>query len=105
MSYNDDDLGTVSFTVSSQDIPDWVKNNARWWSSTSISDSEFIDGLEHLIDEGILIISPTERSPISERIIPDWIKNNARWWASDQISDEEFLKSIQHLIKKGIIRI
>ena len=103
LSYDGTNVGLVSFTVSTQNIPDWVKDNARRWSSTSISDSEFIDVLEQMIKDRI-IISPKENS-ISERIIPTWIKNNARWWSNDQISDDDFIKSIQYLVKKGIIRV
>jgi len=103
LSHDGTNVGLVSFTVSTQNIPDWVKDNARRWSSTSISDSEFIDVLEQMIKDRI-IISPKENS-ISERIIPTWIKNNARWWSNDQISDDDFIKSIQYLVKKGIIRV
>lgn len=38
-------------------IPDWIKNNAKWWSSEQISDSEFIESLQYLIDNEILVIS------------------------------------------------
>lgn len=103
LSHDDINIGLVSFTVSTQNIPDWVKDNARQWSSTSISDSEFIDGLEQMIKDRI-IVSPKENS-ISERVIPAWIKNNARWWSNDQISDDDFIKSLQYLVKKGIIRV
>lgn len=27
-------------------IPDWVRNNASWWSSNQISDKEFASGLQ-----------------------------------------------------------
>jgi hypothetical protein len=95
-------VGLVSFTAY-QNIPAWVKENARQWSSTSISDSEFIDGLEQMIKDKI-IVSPKESST-SERVIPSWIKNNARWWSNDQISDDDFIKSLEYLVKKGIIRV
>ena len=102
--HNDSHIRTLSFTVSNPEIPDWIKNNARWWSSNSVSDSEFIDGIEYFIEKDLIIISP-EVALSTYQQIPDWIKNNAKWWANDQISDAEFIKSIQYLIKKGIIRI
>ena len=102
LSHNGYDVGLVSFTAI-QNIPDWVKDNARRWSSASISDSEFIDGLKQMIEDRI-IVSPKESS-ISERVIPDWVKNNARWWSNDQISDDDFVKSLQYLVKKGIILV
>ena len=104
LSYDGKNIGTLSFDVISENVPDWVKNNARWWSSDNISDGEFINGIEHLIDSGVISIEPSERSSI-EREIPDWIKNTAKWWADDQIPEGEFLKSIQYLVKKGIIRV
>ncbi len=104
LSYDNENLGTLSFSVISDIIPDWIKNNARWWSSNIISDSEFIDGIEDLIEKEIIFVDPSE-SDISEREIPDWIKNNAQWWANEEISDEDFVKSIQYLVNKGIIRI
>ena len=104
LSHNNSHVGTISFVVLNPEIPEWIKNNSKQWSSTLISDSELIDGIENLIEEG-LIIQPNERNSISEQIIPEWIKNNAKWWIGNQISDEDFVKSIQYLIKKGIIRI
>ncbi len=94
----------MSFSLISEIIPDWIKNNARWWSSNSISDNEFIDGIEHLIEKEIISVMPSERSTF-EKEIPDWIKNNAKWWADDLISDKDFVESIQYLVKKGIILV
>ena len=103
--HNNIDIGTVSFTVGYPGVPEWIKNNANWWSIDAISDSEFVDGLEDLIDRGIIRLSAPESSLISERNIPDWIKTTAQWWSSDQISDGDFILAIEYLIKIGIIRI
>ena len=104
LSYENKHLETLSFSVVSQNVPDWVKNNARWWSSNSISNDEFIDGLEHLVESGIISVNPSDVDNL-EQEIPDWIKNTAKWWADDKIPENEFVKSIQHLVKKGIVRI
>ena len=103
--HNNSFVKTVSFVVSNPIIPDWIKNNAQWWSSDTVSDTEFIDGLEYLIEQGLITIPPGTSISTSEQVIPNWIKNNAKWWSNDQISDEDFVKSIQYLVKKGIIRI
>jgi hypothetical protein len=105
LSHNNSHVGTISFVVSAPEIPSWIKNNAKLWSSTPTSDSEFIGGIEYLTEKGIIIISPTERSSINEQETPSWIKNNAKWWADNLISDEDFINSIQYLVNKGIIRI
>ena len=43
--------------VSGNDIPDWIRNNAHWWSQDLISDTEFVNSLKFLIQEGIIIIN------------------------------------------------
>ena len=42
--------------VSAQSIPDWVKNNAGWWAEGAIGDSDFVQGIQFLIKEGIMSI-------------------------------------------------
>ncbi len=38
-------------------IPQWIKNNAKYWSEGSISDSDFVKGIQYLIDNKILLVS------------------------------------------------
>ena len=85
-------------------IPAWIKNNAGWWAADQIDDSAFLQGIQYLIKEGIMIIPSTEASGSTEiQEVPIWIKNNAGWWAADQIDDSSFLQGIQYLVQKGII--
>jgi len=37
-------------------MPQWIKNNAKWWSQGAISDSEYIQGIQYLISQGIIKI-------------------------------------------------
>ena len=37
-------------------IPFWVKTNASLWSENQITDSEFLSGIEFLVNEGIILI-------------------------------------------------
>lgn len=104
LSHAGTDIGNLSFIVTSPDVPIWLKNNAKSWSSSSISDSVFVNDLEYLAEQGIISL-PSNLSNIGNDVIPDWVKNNARWWGDNQISDQDFIQSIQYLIKKGIIRV
>ena len=70
-------------------VPDWVKNTAGWWATDAISENEFVNAIEFLINEEILIINETSNSKTSENV-PDWVKNTAGWWATDAISENEF---------------
>ena len=84
-------------------IPEWVKNNAGWWASGQIPDTAFIDGIEHLIKQGIIVVPVAETQSENESNIPEWIKTNAEWWASGQIDDKTFATGIEFLIKIGLI--
>ena len=87
-------------------VPDWIKNNAGWWSSGSISDFTFVTGIEFMLENNIIILSNVSSSEnISDDSIPDWIKNNAGWWSEEKISDDEFVSSLKFLIQEGIIII
>jgi hypothetical protein len=51
-----------SITASATDstIPDWVKNNAKWWSEGTISESDYVKSLQYLVSNGIIQIPTTE---------------------------------------------
>ena len=105
LSHNRQNVGSTSFNVLIPTVPEWVKNNAKWWSEDSISNSEFIDGLEVLITQKIIRVSIVDPLLINEQNIPDWIKTTANWWSNNQITDDDFIMSIEYLIERGIIRI
>jgi hypothetical protein len=87
-------------------IPDWIRNNARWWADGSIDDSSFVQGIQYLIKEKIMKIPPNSQGTGTEtNEIPRWIKNNARWWADGSIDDSSFVQGIQYLIQNRIIHI
>ena len=60
---------TVSFTINvgqtnvqpeETSIPDWIKNNAGWWAEDQISDSDFVKGIEYMIQNGIIKIEKVQ---------------------------------------------
>ena len=36
------------------EIPQWIRDNAKWWSEGLITDDDYIGGLQYLISQGIL---------------------------------------------------
>ena len=89
-------------------IPPWIKTVAGWWGNNEISEEEFVSGIEYLINNNIILISPVPCSTTitsSTDLVPDWIKNNAKWWSEDLIEESDFINGIQYLIKKQIIGI
>ncbi|MDE1765654.1 MAG: hypothetical protein KGI27_05160 [Thaumarchaeota archaeon] len=95
---------TVNNTPSVE-IPSWIKNNAKWWSQGQVDDSQFVQGIQYLIQNGMMKIPKTSVTASHSQGIPAWVKNNAGWWASGQISDDEFVKGIEYLVANGIIAV
>ena len=77
--------------VSSQEatVPSWIKNNAGWWASDQIPDSAFLQGIQYLIKEGIMIIPSTETSEFFTVTSCSnlGLKITAGWWSEDKISE------------------
>ena len=38
------------------EIPEWIKKNAGWWAEGAIGDSDFVQGIQFLIKEGIMSV-------------------------------------------------
>jgi len=91
--------------TATQNIPDWVKNNAGWWAAGDIDDDSFVQGIQFMIKEGLMKIPATEQGAAQEDNIPDWVKNNAGWWAAGDIDDDSFVQGIQFMIKEGLMKI
>jgi uncharacterized protein YjbI with pentapeptide repeats len=87
-----------------ENTPDWIKNTAGWWADDMISENEFVNAIQFLVNEGIIDVSFSDISKKSQ-IVPDWIKNTAGWWADDMISENEFVNAIEFLITIGVITI
>ena len=49
-------------------IPAWIKNNAGWWASDNISDSDFLYGIKYLVESNIIEF----QSENIEQYILDW---------------------------------
>ena len=87
-----------------QNTPDWIKNTAGWWATDAISETEFVNAIQFLVNEGIIQVNSSQSNGDSQGV-PDWIKNTAGWWATDTISETEFVNAIQFLVNDGIITV
>jgi hypothetical protein len=86
-----------STTISGNHIPSWIKDTAKWWSEGKVSNSEFIQTIQYLIQQGTLKISNYYSKSITTQSLLPWIKNNAALWANGKISDDDFAKVLQYL--------
>ena len=64
--YNEVEKPKIIERASHESIPDWVKNNAAWWSDNQITDKEFLDAVEFLVKDGILIVDLPKSVKFSE---------------------------------------
>ena len=46
-----------SGTDAAAEIPGWIKTNAGWWAEGLIDDNSFVQGIQYLIQNGIMTIS------------------------------------------------
>lgn len=89
-------------------IPQWIKNNAKWWSDGTISDKEFVTAIGYLVQQKIISTSVATNTDgtilVNDNLsIPKWIKNNAKWWSDGTIADTEFTSGIEYMINQNII--
>jgi len=84
-----------SFTVSAEEdynIPDWIKNNAKWWSEGKVSDSDFVSGMKYLIENNVIEISTTVKAS-------DEYFEKYKDWAKREISKyQDYSKSLKSRI-------
>ena len=98
-------VGSIIPFASAEQIPSWVKTNAGWWAEGTITESDFVQGIQFLVKEGIIVVPPTEVSGEQSQSVPNWVKTNAGWWANNAISDSDFVQGIQFMIKSGLISL
>ncbi len=88
-------------------IPSWIKNNANWWSHGQVGDSDFVKGIQYMIQQGIMQIPAQQSSSTASETqqIPVSCICFYPWWANGQISDDDFVKGIQYLVQEQIIKV
>jgi len=74
-------------TSSAEMVPDWIKNNASWWSENLIDDIDFINGLQYLIEYKIIKI---DNKKILGKVSLDDITFSPSW-----LVDKNFLVFVQ----------
>ena len=106
-SYIDDGVQIIHLGFTNHDhiqlVPEWIKNNVKWWVENKINDETFFDGLEFLIQNDVLKIQCTSMISTASQI-PGWVTNNIKWWSVDVSSEYDFVISIEYLINHGIIK-
>ncbi len=98
-------IGSALIEMPPQAIPGWIRTSLSHWVNGDVPDSTFVDGMQFLIENGVLQISsvPSQSEPASD--IPGWIRTSLSHWVNGDVPDSTFVDGMQFLIKNGIIRI
>ena len=84
------------------EIPEWVRNNAKWWSENTIGDTEFLSGIQFLVNKGVIKLDPTikpienvpivetiEKVPLKSFLAMDWRPSTGEIFSSSYFGDVE----------------
>lgn len=93
-------IGTSPYvTAQTPSIPSWVKTTAKLWGEGQISDSDFINALQYLIDHKILVISNSGSKPQSLPLIAHNTQNTSQVTQSNTASQTQSVgKSVNDIL-------
>ena len=68
----------ISFSTNiayADSVPEWVKNNALWYGQGIVSESEFLNAIKFLIENGVIVLEDSKDIPLmivdAEILIPN----------------------------------
>ena len=63
-----------------EQIPEWIKNNAKWWAENEIDDVTFLQGIEYMIENGIIDINKNQENSNSKKFKTDLVSDFFEVW-------------------------
>jgi len=98
-------LGTsVNVSAEENHVPEWVKNTAAWWAMDQISETEFLNAIEFLANQGIIKITGPSTSAEEKYMIVDYkfsILQPPNWERQAQIIDQNLGSTENSLVASG----
>ena len=91
--------------VNDKTVPKWIKNVGDYWCKEQISDKEFIDAVQFLIENNVIHVKNNLIDSSDSQIVPSWIKKNTCWWSESKISDIDFISGLEYLVNIGTIKV
>lgn len=58
-------MATIPLTQTAEaevSLPEWIKTNAGWWAEGAVDDATFLNGIEFLVENGIINVSSDSKS-------------------------------------------
>lgn len=78
-------------------IPVWFKGTAKKWSEGKITDNEFMQTVQYLVQQGTLKIPYYNSPTTSTQSLLSWIKTSSSVWSDGRMSDDEFVNVLKYL--------
>lgn len=57
---------TITAYADTPAIPQWIKNNAKWWSEGTIGDADFLKAIQYLVQQGIIRVPTSVPTTVKE---------------------------------------
>jgi len=98
-------------------MPNWFKNNVKWWMQGNLSDKEIINAIENLLNREIIKLDSTEIKRDAtlpetrlflppnkdDAKMPSYVKNTFASWGDGVFSDSDVTNTIKFLINSNLI--
>ncbi len=98
-------LGTsVNVSAEENRVPEWVKNTAAWWAMDQISETEFLNAIEFLANQGIIKITESSTSTEEKYMTVDYkfsILQPPNWERQAQVIDSNLGSTENSLVASG----
>ena len=109
-------LASVVFVQPSYaaNVPDWVKNTAKWYGDGKISETEFLNAIKYLINNKVLNLEERTEAIVPDTSVPKQEliehgiyelqnKNNLSALEFFNVALEKDPKDVQAMVNKGIV--
>jgi hypothetical protein len=61
------DMQTIPADNTTSEIPDWIRENARWWADDKIGDQDFVSDIQYMMEKGIIVIEILKSSEKTQK--------------------------------------
>ena len=63
--------GLLAGSANASEVPDWVKNTAKWYGEGKITEADFLNAIKYLLQQKIIVISDDGTTTKPNIIIPN----------------------------------
>ncbi len=75
-----------------------LKTLLGFWCGDEIDNASFIEAIQYLINNDVIMVPATTSSGLGAQEIPNWIKNNVCWWSQGLITNSVFASGLPYFI-------